>query len=181
MKYAVKVMETLSKTVVVDADSLKDAIDSVEYAQQENGLDLDYSDYDGYRVTIDPKFPNGKIGDSDAASYPELNTRISYLYRDASNYKTHNEIIVSGVFTMNEITEILSCLDDGCYFIPEQVDFPVERFGSVTEDDHCWCELEESGFEIVDLRANSSMTKMDVLKAFREAKNNWQVFELLPF
>lgn len=69
------------------------------------------------------------------------NTKISFLYRDGSNYKSYNSVIVAGTFTDDEINQILDCLDSGDYFIPEQIGFPVERFGSITEDDHCWCEL----------------------------------------
>lgn len=49
------------------------------------------------------------------------NTRISYLYRDASNYKRPNEVIVQGTFTSKQIDTIISCLDEGEYFIPDQI------------------------------------------------------------
>lgn len=52
------------------------------------------------------------------------NTRISYLYRDASNYKQHNEVVVPGTFTQEQIEAIIGCLDAGEYFIPVQVGFP---------------------------------------------------------
>ena len=50
-----------------------------------------------------------------------INTRISYLYRDADNYKMQNSCVIMGVITEAQIAEIISCLDCGEYFIPRQV------------------------------------------------------------
>ena len=44
------------------------------------------------------------------------NTMFSFLYRDASNYKTHNEYVLKGVLSKEEIDEIVSC-GDGDNFI----------------------------------------------------------------
>ena len=44
-----------------------------------------------------------------------MNTRISYLYRDAGNYKKHNEVVVPGTFTPKQIKAITGCLDAGGY------------------------------------------------------------------
>ncbi len=101
------------------------------------------------------------------------NTRISYLYRDAGNYKQHNEVIVPGTFTPEQIEAIIGCLDAGEYFIPFQIGFPEERFGSITEDDHCWFELCGVGFEATDAEANIDMTPDEVVAKFLEAKGNW--------
>lgn len=101
------------------------------------------------------------------------NTRISYLYRDAGNYKQHNEVIVPGTFTPEQIEAIIGCLDAGEYFIPFQIGFPEERCGSITEDDHCWFELCEVGFEATDAEANIDMTPDEVVAKFLKAKGNW--------
>lgn len=103
------------------------------------------------------------------------NTKISFLYRDGSNYKSYNSVIVAGTFTDDEINQILDCLDSGDYFIPEQIGFPVERFGSITEDDHCWCELTAYDFEPTEDAPTVEMSADDVLKAFLAAKGNWDV------
>lgn len=102
-----------------------------------------------------------------------MNTRISYLYRDASNYKQHNEVIVPGTFTLEQIETIIGCLDAGEYFIPDQIGFPEERFGSITEDDHCWFELNKAGFEETDAVASIDMSPDEVVAKFLEAKGNW--------
>lgn len=83
-----------------------------------------------------------------------MNTRMNYLYRDASNYKVWNEAVFEGEITPEEIDMISDSLEDGMYFIPEQIDLPVVRFGTITEDDHCYCELNELdprySFELTD-------------------------------
>lgn len=101
------------------------------------------------------------------------NTKINFLYRDGSNYKKYNSVVIAGVFTDDEINQILDCLDGGGYFIPEQIGFPVERFGRITEDDHCWCELTAYNFETTDDDPTIGMSSDEVLKAFLAAKDSW--------
>lgn len=102
-----------------------------------------------------------------------MNTKISFLYRDASNYKVYNDVVVSGTFTVEQIEQITDSLEDGMYFIPEQIDWPVERFGSVTDDDHPWCELCENDFETTEQNPTIPMTPEKVVECFVKAKNNW--------
>ena len=40
-----------------------------------------------------------------------MNTKISYLCRDADNYKRYNECIVAGTLSANQICTILDCCD----------------------------------------------------------------------
>lgn len=102
-----------------------------------------------------------------------MNTRISYLYRDASNYKKHNEVVVEGVFTDDQIRTIISCLNDGEYFIPRQIGFPEVRFGEITEDDHCWFELCEEDFEEVELGSTINLLPDEIVRRFESAKGRW--------
>ena len=101
------------------------------------------------------------------------NTRISYLYRDACNCKQHNEVVVPGTFTQEQIESIIASLNEGEYFIPVQVGLPEERFERITEDDHCWFELSRDGFEETDAEANIDMAPGEVVAKFLEAKGNW--------
>ncbi len=101
------------------------------------------------------------------------NTRISYLYRDACNYKQHNEVVVPGTFTQEQIESIIASLNEGEYFIPVQVGLPEERFERITEDDHCWFELSRDGFEETNAEASVDMTPDEVVAKFLEAKGNW--------
>ena len=100
----------------------------------------------------------------------KVNTKISFLYRDANNYKKWNTIVVSGTLTREEITEIVNCLEKGEYFIPEQVGLEAERFGSFTEDDHFGCELSADGFEPTNAPVTCILTAQELLTNFRKAK-----------
>lgn len=101
-----------------------------------------------------------------------MNTRINYLYRDASNYKVHNTAVIRGELSEEDQKTILSCLEDGEYFIPSQVGLDEERFGSWTEDDHCWFEL-EPGFAEPTNAAPGNLTCEQLVANFLAAKGNW--------
>ena len=103
-----------------------------------------------------------------------MNTRISYLYRDASNYKMPNDAVIYGTITEHQIDVIMDCLDGGEYFIPKQIGLPEERFGEWTEDDLCWFELERDGFNVTDMEPNVDMTSDEMVRRFIEAKGNWK-------
>ncbi len=71
------------------------------------------------------------------------NIRFVYMYRDASNYKQHGEIILSNETqrTVEEVnTQIHSFLSDGLFFIAQQVQIEERFFDVVSEDDHPWHE-----------------------------------------
>lgn len=102
-----------------------------------------------------------------------MNTYIGYLYRDASNYKKWNEVILSGHLTDPQKEIMISMLDCGIYFIPEQVGLPVERFGDITEDDHCWCELDIEDINDTDLSPTIDMTAEELYQKFVEIDGEW--------
>lgn len=102
-----------------------------------------------------------------------INTRISYLYRDAGNYKVHNEVVVAGLVSVYDIDIIMDCLYDGEYFIPSQVGLPEKRFGELTEDDHCWFELSKDGFELTEDEPDVDFSIRELTARFMESKDNW--------
>ena len=72
------------------------------------------------------------------------NIRFAYLYRDASNYKLHGEVIFSNEkqFAVDDIEkQIRSFLSDGLFFIARQVHVEERFFDVVSEDDHPWHEF----------------------------------------
>ena len=72
------------------------------------------------------------------------NIRFAYLYRDASNYKQHGEVILSNEtqLAVEEIDQqVRSHLSDGSFFIARQVQLEERFFAVVTEDDHPWHEF----------------------------------------
>ena len=71
------------------------------------------------------------------------NIRFVYMYRDASNYKQHGEILLSNetLLTVDEVDkQIRSLLSDGLFFIAQQMQVEERFFDVVSEDDHPWHE-----------------------------------------
>lgn len=104
----------------------------------------------------------------------QANTRITYLYRDAGNYKRWNECVVQGRMTAAQVHEILGCCDDGEYFIPSQAGMPEEKFSETTEDDHCWFEIGEGSFAMTLQPPTEHITVDKLVMAFRKCKGNWK-------
>lgn len=72
------------------------------------------------------------------------NIRFAYMYRDASNYKLHGEVILSNEkqLAVEEIEkQIRSLLNEGEYFIARQVHLEERFFDVVSDDDHPWHEV----------------------------------------
>ncbi len=104
-----------------------------------------------------------------------MNTKISYLYRDANNYKVHNECVIEGELTEQQIETIMDCCDCGEYFIPGQVGMPERKFDEYdSEADHCWFELSRDGFEQTSRPADISLTAEQLVSNFSACKDNWQ-------
>ena len=103
-----------------------------------------------------------------------MNTKITYLYRDADNYRVHNECVIEGEFTEQQIDKIMECCDEGEYFIPQQVGMPERKFDEYdTEADHCWFELNKAGFEQTSRPADLPLTAQQLISNFNTCKNNW--------
>ena len=103
-----------------------------------------------------------------------MNTQIRYLYRDASNYKVENECVVTGTFTPEQIAQIMDCCDLGEYFIPTQVGLSEQRFDRYDpEEDHCWFELSEDGFEETAKPATVGISAQQLVENFAAAKEHW--------
>lgn len=101
-----------------------------------------------------------------------MSTRINFLYRDASNYKQAGSITIGDDLTDEQRATIAATLDDGQFFIPEQVGFPNPRdqFEKLSEDDHCWCELEPAyAFEDDESQPTDSRSAAEVVATFVDA------------
>lgn len=103
-----------------------------------------------------------------------MNTRICYMYRDADNYKTHHDEVLSGEITQQQLMAIVDCLDEKTYFIPHQVGLPEVRFDQVTESDHCWFELcPEQDFSSTNDEPTIDITVDELVERFQKAKGHW--------
>lgn len=102
-----------------------------------------------------------------------MNTKVEYLYRDASNWKQFGECVVSGSVTLNEIKQFLH---DGKFFIPAELGlknlFPVP-FGN---DDHVWHEI--CFVEPTNEPPTVSFDSKELIRRFQEsAENEWNEYK----
>lgn len=109
----------------------------------------------------------------------QANTRINYLYRDASNYRTCNSVILGGKIADEQFEEMKACCEDTYeMFIPEQVGLDLIRDWETTEDDHPYAEL--CDYEYTPYPPTTDMTIAELLEAFRKAKGNWRPEDYEP-
>jgi len=103
------------------------------------------------------------------------NTRMTFLYRDASNYKYGGEIVVRGRLRFEDLSPFLLHVSEDD-FVPEDVG--LEHPGGQTEsfpgsDDHALCELREDDFEETTVR-KCHCTAEELIERFRTAhKASW--------
>ena len=71
-----------------------------------------------------------------------MNTEITYMYRDADNYKVCHSVVLSGMLTEAGLLKISSKLEMGGDFIPSQVGLPeLQGFlGDLSSADDVWHE-----------------------------------------
>lgn len=107
------------------------------------------------------------------------NTRIHYMYRDASNYKRGKTIVVEGEIRYDQIK---SFLDEDAWFIASQVglediqlSWESDGYQFPTEDDHVYSELNEDDFEPTEDNPTVKITAQELLANFVETQGNWDV------
>lgn len=82
-----------------------------------------------------------------------MNTRIYYMYRDGSNYKQLEEVVIPGAISEEDKKIILDARDEGSYFIPSQVglnDLQERMISFPNDDDHVWHELDETNIILTE-------------------------------
>ena len=108
-----------------------------------------------------------------------MNTKIAYMYRDESNYKQHEEVILQGEITDAEKEIIMANLDGGEFFIPSQVGLDNIQHRMInfpSEDDHVWHELEKKDITLTE--DEPTLTEMDVHQFAATFKDiTWNVKE----
>lgn len=103
-----------------------------------------------------------------------MNTKIKYLYRDADNYKQHNEEIIAGTITEEQIQEIIETLNDGEYFIPHLIGFTEIFCGPITDSDHPYFELHQTDFEETEAEPTVNLTAEQLVAEFQKNKTEWE-------
>ena len=97
------------------------------------------------------------------------NTRLTYRYRDASNYKQTHAVVFAGRITDDQLRRLAEHLDEASYFIAEQVGLPNlrERWESHYDDDHVWHELDlPDDVEYTDAQPTDPRAVSDFVDAF---------------
>ena len=103
-----------------------------------------------------------------------MNTMITYLYRDYSNYKVWNHAVIIGEMNEQQQAVILDCLEDEDNFIPSAVDLGEEKFETETEDDGPWFELYPGFAEPTNLPWTENITADELVAKFVAAKGHWR-------
>ncbi|WP_033074561.1 hypothetical protein [Sphingopyxis sp. MWB1] len=112
-------------------------------------------------------------------------TLFEYLYRDADNHKAFGQVALAGRASPETWHRAFQKLDDGRYFIAEQLGLPslcgrLYRWdqASPTDADHCWHEyVSVSILEDHDLPA--AILQFGEIKAFIELLSGietWNIF-----
>lgn len=108
------------------------------------------------------------------------NTRIEYLYRDQSNYKRLNGVVVPGEITPEQQRRILATLEDGEYFVPRNVGLPETKFASTTQDDHDFFELDSASFYPTDKDPEITTDPEALTRRFEACAGKWLSMPEIP-
>lgn len=73
-----------------------------------------------------------------SATSSPINAKLTYLYRDASNYKFFCSIVLKGTLSYEEV---IPYLHEGDYFLPKKIGLKSLIPEQSNEDDHKWHEL----------------------------------------
>lgn len=68
-KYGISVREILKRTVIVEAESLEEAIQKVERAVEREEIILDVDDYDDREIIPSEYWKDGKVPDRENVSF----------------------------------------------------------------------------------------------------------------
>jgi len=101
------------------------------------------------------------------------------MYRDGSNYKELEVVVVEGLVTREQLLECLDQEDSGGdSFIPSQIglsDLQPRMIAFPSEDDHVWHEL----LEVEPTKDNPTveLTAAQLLANFQTAKGKWNLVD----
>ena len=109
-----------------------------------------------------------------------MNTRLEYLYRDASNFKNLGEIVFAGEFDDALLNRLRTSFHEGDWFIASQVRIPDLYFIEypINDDDHCWHEFSQLTATGDEPNDSEMRTFADFVLECEQARNEgWREFE----
>ncbi|HDY89178.1 MAG TPA: hypothetical protein ENH82_13815 [bacterium] len=102
-----------------------------------------------------------------------MNTLITYQYRDASNYKQFDTVIIHGQFSLSDIEEYLYEKE---VFIPSEIGLKDLQPENLNSDDHIWHEILEISHTLDKPTMNISAEQ--IISNFRRASlDEWNILE----
>jgi hypothetical protein len=102
-----------------------------------------------------------------------MNTSITYQYRDASNYKEFDAVVIGGSLSLNDIEEYLY---DKEFFIPSEIGLKDLQPENLNQDDHIWHEIVEISH--TQEKPTVNITADKIISNFRKASlNEWNILE----
>ncbi len=102
-----------------------------------------------------------------------MNTLITYLYRDAANYKEFDTVIISGLLSINDIEEYLYEKES---FIPSEIGLKDLQPENLNQDDHIWHEILEISH--TQKKPTVNITAEKIISNFRKASlEEWNILD----
>ena len=103
------------------------------------------------------------------------NTELTYMYRDGGNWKQFETVVLRGEMTPADMDLIISKLESGYLFFPEQVGLPrlQHRWERLNADDHVYHELDRSDIKIVDAPPTTTLSARELVENFRRVE--WDI------
>ncbi len=102
-----------------------------------------------------------------------MNTLITYQYRDASNYKEFETVIIRGLLTSNDIEKYLY---DKEFFIPSEIGLKDLQPENLNQDDHIWHEILDINHTHEKLTVDITAEK--IISNFRKASTEeWNILD----
>lgn len=103
-----------------------------------------------------------------------MNTKFSYLYRDAWNYKKFHSLILPGVVSLEKIEPFLR---DHTFFIPSEVGLPDLQENVFKTYDHIWHEIE--AISLTDEQPTLTIDASTLVSNFKKARSqDWNEGEV---
>lgn len=118
----------------------------------------------------------------------KVNSQFNLTYRDGSNYKAYEVVVLSGRITQKQVDTLKTCVSDHCFIIAHQVGLPTPAFqfqsyeGFPADDfDHVWtilfeeCTSSDAESMHTDVNPTLSMSVAEFVSSMEKARGNWNV------
>lgn len=98
------------------------------------------------------------------------NTLIFYFERDDDHHAVQHSVVIKGILTPEQKKVIENCLEQGKYFVPEQLNF-YDRPDS--EPFPRWCEW-STAYSLTTRQATVDMSTEELVARFQKLRNGWK-------